>query len=142
MKPATASNDEGGSVLLLVVFLISFTTLFAGTLLRTVASDLQIINNHKFTARALYVAEAGLEHGIAAVRGNPAWTGGTFNVEFPAGSGNTYSVSVTNNYPTTPSIWITSTGENMGYRRTVQAEVILVGDAEPYDTHIMSWREL
>jgi len=43
-----SGKNERGAVLLLLVFLVAFSSLLVGTLLRTLVSDLQIVNNLLF----------------------------------------------------------------------------------------------
>ncbi|PHR98427.1 MAG: hypothetical protein COA78_26160 [Blastopirellula sp.] len=43
--------------------------------------------------KALYLAGAGIHHGITELNSDPTWRGTLSNVELPAGSGDTYSVS-------------------------------------------------
>lgn len=125
--------------MLMTVFLIAFTALFASTLLNSIASDLQITGNLLATARALCVAEAGAERAIVELRQDFEWDDGYDEVEFPSGSGQTYTVEIENSHPT---IVITSTGTAAGFERSIEVVVNLIETSSPYPLRVMSWREV
>ncbi len=80
-----AATGRTGSVLLITVFLIAFSALLVGGLLHALASDLQILRNHLYSTKALYVADAGIEDAIAALRSDYTWDSGFTQKTFPAG---------------------------------------------------------
>jgi type II secretory pathway component PulK len=131
-------GDRRGSILLIAVFLLAFGSIFVGTLLHGVSTDLQITRNHLSSAKALYVAEAGIEHAISLLRNDFTWSTGISQQEFPAGTGCHYTVSVDNSHPTAV---ITSTGDANGFQKRVQVIVSIVESATPYPVRIVSWRE-
>lgn len=132
-------SDQRGAVLLMMVFLVTFSTLFVGALLRSHTSDLQIARNHIGSMKALFVADAGIEDAIAELRNNFSWSSGFSNKTFPAGSGSHYSVSVTNNHP---KVVITSIGTADGFVRTIEIELNIVETTAPYPVRVIYWKEV
>ena len=137
-KQARITNRTG-SVLLVTLFLIAFSSLLVGGLLHALTSDLQIVRNHATSTKALFVADAGIEDAIAALRANRAWDAGFTQKELPAGSGHHYTVRVVNNAPTAV---ITSTGVVSGFERRIEVRASVYGRSVPYSVRVMNWKEL
>ena len=133
-----APTHKKGSVLLVTVFLIAFGALLVGGLLLALTSDLQIVKNHLYSTKALYVADAGIEDAIAALRSDYTWDSGFTQKPFPAGSTSHYTVSVVNTHPT---VVLTSTGVAAGLERTVEVKVIVAEMSAPYPTRVLYWKE-
>jgi cytochrome c biogenesis factor len=128
-----------GAVLLVVVFLVAFAALLVGGLLHALASDLQIVNNDLTSTQALYVADAGIEDAIAALRADYTWAAGFAQKAFPAGSSSHYTVAVANTHPT---VVLTSTGVVSGYQRKVEVEIAISETSPPYPVLVVYWKEL
>ncbi|MFH0731529.1 MAG: hypothetical protein V2A72_01230 [Candidatus Omnitrophota bacterium] len=131
-------------MLLLVVFIILVMTVLVIGYLQAATTETEIMRNHKMSTQALYIAEAGIEDAIYTIRqtGNSQWDAGFQNKEFPAGSGNTYTVVVDNsNYP---SVIITSVATvSSTYQRGVEAEIAVSGPptSAPYPVSMNYWKE-
>lgn len=138
-RNAHARTDQTGAVLLMMVFLVTFSTLFVGALLRSHTSDLQIARNHRASMKALFVADAGIEEAISKLRKNFNWRRGFSNKTFPAGSTSRFSVKVTNNHP---SVVIRSTGTAEGFSRTIEIELNIVETTAPYPVRVIYWKEV
>ena len=134
-----AAGDERGAVLLLVVFLVAFSSLLVGTFLRSLTTDLQITSNLLSSTRALHVAEAGVEQAIASLRADSSWSDGFDQVDFPAGSGDRYSVAVDNQ---AAGVVITSTGVVNGFVRRLEVKVFVAGAAAPFPLRVLYWKEI
>lgn len=138
-REATRPRSRAGSVLVVVIFLIAFSALLVGGLLHALTSDLQIVNNHLTSTKALYVADAGIEDAIEALRADYTWDTGFAQKEFPAGSGSHYTVVVANTHPT---VVVTSTGVVAGFQRTVEVEISMSETSAPYPVRAVYWKEL
>jgi len=134
-----SGKNERGAVLLLLVFLVAFSSLLVGTLLRTLVSDLQIVNNLLFSTKALHVAEAGIDHAISSLRSDPGWDAGLSQVDFPAGEDGQYTVTIDNS---APMVVITSTGTVNGYARRLEVKVSVAGASAPFPLRVIYWKEV
>jgi type II secretory pathway component PulK len=132
-------GDERGTALLLVVFLVAFSSLLVGTFLRSLAADLQITNNLLSSTKALHVAEAGVEHAIASLRADSGWSDGLDQVDFPAGSGDSYTVTVNNQVP---AVVVTSTGIVNGFVRRLEVRLFVAGATAPHLLRVLYWKEI
>ncbi len=122
-----------------MVFLVAFSVLLVGALLRSQTSDLQISRNHISSMKALFVADAGVEDAIAELRDDYTWNTGFTGKVFPSGSTSSYTVEVTNNQPT---VEILSTGMVNGYVRKIQVELTVGDSSSPYSIRVIYWKEL
>jgi hypothetical protein len=138
IKERPAASGETGYVLLLTVFVLTFGALLIGTLLNVVGTDLQILRNHLGSTEALYVADAGVNDAISALRSDFTWDTGFTAKEFPVSSGSTYTVTIVNTHPT---VVITSTGVVRGYQRTIVATINITETSSPYPARVTEWRE-
>jgi len=109
-----------------------------GGLLLALTSDLRIVKNHLYSSKALYVADAGIEEAIAALRSDYAWDIGFTQKAFPAGSSSHYTVTVANTHPV---VVLTSTGVSVGFERTVEAKLIVAETSAPYPVRVLYWKE-
>jgi Tfp pilus assembly protein PilX len=131
-----------GVVLLMALYAITIMSLLFIGVLWLVTTDLQISTNYLYYEQALFLADAGIEDALTQLRQNHLWSAGFSNVEFPAGSGNYYTVTVTNNYPV---VVLNSTGTvRTNFVRQVAASVNVTGPpaASPYVVRVDYWREL
>ncbi|MBU0501881.1 MAG: hypothetical protein KJ811_01380, partial [Candidatus Margulisbacteria bacterium] len=62
--PARQTKNRRGAALLLTVFLIAIGAILIIGFLELSLADLQIVRNHQYSTRALYIAEAGIEDAI------------------------------------------------------------------------------
>lgn len=131
---AKKKTSGSGSVLLIVVFLLSLTAALVIGMLHLTTEELLQVKNQQEMARAFAVAEAGLNEAIAAIRQDISWNSGFSNQPFFEDA---YTVSVTG---TPPLLTIDSTGITAaGYRTLLRAE-IQAGLAVPHPVQIRSLR--
>lgn len=116
-----------GSILIIVVFIIAFMAALVAGMLGLNSEQIQIMRNEYFEAQASAIAEAGLADAFSQLCSNPNWDSGFVNKSFGGGS---YTVSIANY-----NIISTGTSEQ-GYTATVQADVTIGGNSEPYVVRI------
>lgn len=129
-------KNNKGVALLLALFTLMIISLLLMAFLEAATIDLQIIGNHLNKNQAYYIAEAGVEYGVSVLRNSKA----NFSqlLEFPVGSGNTYSVTYSS-----ISGKITSIGRIVsGIAVNLEAKVSVLGAVAPYQVKIISSREL
>ena len=83
--------------------------------------DMTILRNTADYDRAYYLAAAGVNHALAELEHNMSWRTGVPAVEFPAGSGQTYSASVVDGSGI--QVVVTGTGVAGGVTRKLQVTV-------------------
>ena len=119
-------RKNNGSVLLIAIFTIALLSAVVMGILQINTEEIQLMYNSINAARALAIAEAGLNDAFAQIRADSAWSAGLDNKSFDGGS---YTVTVTG---TSPNLTILSTGTSpQGFVARVQAEVTL-GVNSPY----------
>ncbi len=132
-----------GFVLLMVVFLIAFIAVGIVAFLDIATVDFKVLQNNKYSNEAQYIAQAGVEDAISRLRQDIRWRARNNNplvVEFPAGSGNQYSVTCPRRDP--PKI-ITSTATlSNGYKREIEVSVQVSGSAPLYTVIVSYWKEI
>ena len=131
-------KNKNGFALLLTLFLILFISMLFVALLNLFTTDIHITGNQKNDTQALYIAEAGIEDAIYHLRQDKNWASdGLAPVDFPAGSGNKYTVT----YPVNIGI-ISSVGAlKAGYSKTIESKVSVSGTAPPYTVTFIYWEE-
>lgn len=130
-------RGQDAAVLLVTVFLVAFSALLVTGLLHGLTTDLQISHNHIWSTKALYIADAGIEHAIRELRADSNWRG-PYTEVFPAGSASQFSVSVT---PSGSSLIIDSSGTSGGFTRTIKADLRLAVTSPPYPVKVFNWKE-
>lgn len=135
-------NDNKGVVFLIAVFLIVFISIAMIAFLDIATVDFQVLQNSKSSNESLYIAQAGVEDAISRLRQDIKWQAKNNNpliVEFPAGSGNQYSVTCPGKNP--PKI-ITSTATlSNGYKRRIEVSVQIFGTSPLYNVKVNYWKE-
>ena len=101
--------------------------------------NVQLAGNHERELKASYTADAGVEDAIDRLRDDSGWDAGLTDVEFPAGSGNTYTVTIDNSK--SRLIVITSTGTVPNLQRSLEVQVKITGSSSPYLATVMYWKE-
>ena len=143
--PAPASDlswlrDSRGATLIIALIVMGVLSILTIGSLQMLTANIQISNNHIKDMQALYIADAGIEDAIDRLRDDPNWDAGLTDVEFPPGSGNTYTVTIDNSgYP---SVIITSTGKVSDFQRTLEAQIDISGSSAPYSVTTVYWKEL
>lgn len=128
-------SNQRGSVLLMTLFLISLGSAFVIGFLQVSTTDLQIVRNHQYSLRALYIADTGVEDAIYNLILDSHWNAGFTNKAF---AGETYTVTITNNYPN--PIIIDSVGTAGGsFQKHLRVQVTISGSKPPT---INYWKEI
>ncbi len=111
---------KGGSVLLIVIFVIALLAAVAMGMLQLNTEDIQLVQNQINAAQAIATAEAGLNDVFSRIR-----QGGDPNISSASFNGGSYTVTADGNT-------ITSTGTTaQGFVARVRAG-ITVGAVSPY----------
>ena len=139
-------RSESGAVLIITMILMIVFSLLTISMFDLLRTSTQISGNHKMDLRSIYIADAGVEMAINALRiypDNPTlpdpdtpFAGGTFTV----------SLANINPNPLSPTFYremdVISTGTIQGYSRTinVHAMIIAIGTSSGYGVATTSWR--
>lgn len=111
--------------LMLAVFVMAVASLLVVSILDTQTLQFTALRNTRDYDQARYLAEAGLQHALAFLEQDITWRDGLTNVEFPAGSGNTYTVTVADVGDGT--ITLTAVGTAGNFARRLQATIKMGG---------------
>ena len=123
-------HKNNGSVFLIVVFITALLTVLVTGMLQINTEELQLLQNQIFAAKALTIAEAGLNDGLSELRIDSNWNTGFTDKDFDGG---TYTVTVNGST-------ITSTGISpQGFAARVEAD-ITIGSVSPYIIRIDNLR--
>lgn len=127
-----------GAAFLLALFTLVIVSLLVGALLEVTTTDLQIISNQKVSARAYYIACAGIEYLISRLRSG-AGCGAPATIVFPAGSGDCYMAQCfgTGNTRNLKSMGLLASGQAC----EIAAKITLSGASAPYTAKIVWWGE-
>lgn len=114
-----------GAALLIVIFTMFIVSSLVVIALETTTTEMAITRNTMAMSKALYVADAGIQHALANLRADRTWRDGfpIPGVEFPPGSGFRYVVSVVDGAG--GEVIVTSTGTVDGLPKTVRATISL-----------------
>jgi len=119
----TRYRRKRGAALLVCIFVMLIVSSLVVFALDMDATEMAITRNTLDLSRALYLADAGVQHALGMVRADRSWRAGFAlpGVEFPPGSGAHYVVTVTDG----PSgeVIVTSTGDTCGLSRTIRATI-------------------
>lgn len=120
--------------LLITVFVIALLSVLVMGMLQINTEETQLMQNQIFAAKALVIAEAGLNDAFAQIRTSRNWSSGFSNKSFEGGS---YTVTVTG---TLPNRTIESTGTtSQGFVARLDADVT-ISSSSPYIIRIDSLR--
>jgi len=115
-------NDRRGSSLLMAVFVTALLGAVVMGYLQVNSEEIQLMQNHVYSAEALATAEAGLNDALAQLRSDSSWAAGFSNKAFNGGS---YTVTV-------DGAGITATGTtSRGFVARVQAELSISSNGPP-----------
>jgi len=127
-------KSEIGSVLLITIFAIALLSALVMGILQMNTEEIQLMQNQIYAARALAIAEAGLNDAFAQIRIDNDWDDGFDDKPFDGGS---YTVTVTG---ALPNLTIESTGTSaQGFVARGEADVT-VSSSSPYIIRIDSLR--
>lgn len=110
-----------GAALLMAIFVMTVTTMMVLMICDTQTIQYAALRNTIDYDRARYLAEGGVQHALALLETDIDWRGTVPNTEFPARSGEYYTVTVTTGAGAT--VVITSTGIATGFSRTLTVVV-------------------
>lgn len=134
------NSSEHGAALVIALIIMSMLSLLTIASFDMLSINVQIAGNHERELKAKYIADAGVEDAIDRLRDNPLWDAGLADIEFPTGSGNTYTVAIDNSEY--PSITITSTGTMSSFQRSLEVQVGVTGSSAPYTVKTVYWKEI
>ena len=120
-----ARNRRRGTAFMLALFVMVFTSMLVVSIVDTQTMQYAALRNSVDYDRARYLAEAGLQHALSFLEQDITWRAGLAGVEYPAGSGNRYSVTVTDGASGT--LLLTATGNAGTFARTLQVSIKMGG---------------
>jgi hypothetical protein len=119
---------NSGTVLLMVIFAVALLAALVIGMLQMNMEEIQIVWNHVQGAKALAVAEAGLDDAMAELRVDPSWGEGYSDKSFPGGG--RYTVVIHGSK-------ISSTGTSPeGFVATVEAHVRVSASGPPHNVTV------
>ena len=121
VMPRNDRFGRRGIALIIALFTLLFMSLLTVLFLDITGIDQQITTNYVRTMQADFLADAGIETAVYELTEDAAYNGTGGEVEFPAGSGNTYNVSISGNT-------ITSVGTAKGFSSTLEADFTIGSD--------------
>ncbi len=132
-------GHKKGFVLVLTLFATVILATLIIAFLNTASIDLNLVKNHMCSAKAYYIAEAGIADAINQIRLNGPLADTQWEETFPSGSSDTYNVSVSQT-----STVITSTGlaSASNFSRALEVTVSVSGSSSPYNVSINQWKEI
>jgi len=87
-------RDVSGFVLPLSVMMLGLLSVLVGGYLMVITSQLQVAKHWMNQQASDTLAEVGIAQALNSLTLNSNWSAGFSNVEYPSGSGNTYSVTI------------------------------------------------
>lgn len=116
-RPLRAAAARRGAALLTAMFVMVVTSMLVLMMCDTQTIQYAALRNTIDYDRARYLAEAGVQHALALLEKDIDWRGTVPNTEFPAKSGEYYTVTVATGSGAT--VTITSTGIAKDFSRTL-----------------------
>ena len=118
---STFHGRARGAALLVCIFAMVIVSSLVVLALDVETTEMAITRNTLSLSKALYAADAGIQHALAELRADRTWRTGFPDpgVEFPPGSGSTYVVTVADGAGR--EVIVTSTGTVGGLSKTVRA---------------------
>lgn len=116
-----ARSPRRGAALLVALLVMAATTMVLVAVLDTQTMQYMALNNTLNYDRARYLAEAGMNHSLSILEQDITFRGTISQADFPAGSGNSYEVTVQDGLAGTISILASGTSGN--FTRRVAANV-------------------
>jgi len=104
------------------LFVMAVTAVIVISIMDTETMEYSALRNTIQYDRARYLAEAGVAHSMAFLEQDFAWRDGIDSTEFPYGSGDTYSATVTDGPDSTVIITATGTSGRVTRRLQVTAK--------------------
>ena len=112
-----------GAALLVCIFAMLIVSSLVVLVLEVGTTEMAITRNTLSLSKALYAADAGVQHALAMLRADRTWRAGfpSPGVESPPGSGSAYVVTVADGG--SGEVIVTSTGTVGGLSKTVRATI-------------------
>ena len=114
-----------GAAIVVCIFVVLVMSIMVISALKMQTSRMASVRNTTAYEQALYLAGAAAHHALAELEADSSWRDGLTNIEFPSGSGNTYSVTISDDPPT--GVTIDATGTADGITRKLQLSVSVGG---------------
>ena len=110
-----------GAALLVCIFAMLIVSSLVVLALDVQTMEMSITRNTLSLSKALYLADAGVQHALGMLRADRTWRAGfpSPGVEFPPGSGSFYAVTVADG--ASGEVIVTSTGTVGGLSKTIRA---------------------
>ena len=123
--PARRPRRARGTALLVCVFAMMIVSSLVVLTLDIQTTEMAITRNTLNYARALYAADAGIQHALAEFRADRTWRSGfpSPGVEYPSGSGCRYVVTVEDGM--SGEVIVTSTGTVGGLSKSLRATIAM-----------------
>ncbi len=112
-----------GAALIVCIFAMVIVSSMVVLALDVATTEMSITRNTMDLSKALYVADAGVQHALAMLRADRTWRDGfpSPGVEFPAGSGSGYIVTVADGAG--GEVIVTATGTAGSLSKTIRATI-------------------
>jgi hypothetical protein len=122
---ARRAHHVRGAALLICIFAMVIVSSLVVLVLEVSTTEMAITRNTLNLSKALYAADAGIQHALAMLRADRTWRTGfpAPGVHFPPGSGSRYVVTVAEGG--SGEVIVTSTGTVRGLSKTVRATITL-----------------
>lgn len=124
VKNMSANRYRRRSVALLIsMFLMIIISSMVVLILDVEVTEMSITRNTIDLNKALYVADAGIQHSLGMLRADRTWRTGfpSPGIQFPPGSGNFYVVTIADGV--SGEVIVTSTSSVRGLIKTVRATI-------------------
>jgi hypothetical protein len=119
----------------MTAFIIALGAVLITAFLQISTTDLQIARNTRYSIRALYIADAGVEDALYELTLNKNWSAGFSNKAF---AGDSYTVTVTDAFPN-PIVFNSVGTVTGGFQRRIEVQCTISGSDPPV---IGYWKEL
>ena len=121
LKPA--AHKTRGAALIVCIFAMVIVSSMVVLALDVATTEMSITRNTLDLSKALYVADAGIQHALAMLRSDRTWRDGfpSPGVEFPAGWGSGYVVTVADGAG--GEVIVTATGTAGSLSKTIRATI-------------------
>jgi hypothetical protein len=121
----TTHTARNGAAVLVCIFVVVVMSILVISAVRMQTSRMAAARNAAAYEQSLYLAGAAAHHALAELEADTSWRDGLVNIQFPVGSGNTYSATVADDPPN--GVIINASGTAAGITRKVQVSVSVGG---------------
>jgi len=124
-RKAQAWRNRRGTAFLLALFVMAVATALVVSIVDAQTLQYAALRNSLDYDRARYLAESGMQHALSFLEQDITWRGALNDVEFPAGSGHTYTVTVADGPNGT--VTLTAVGSAGTFARRLQVTLKMGG---------------